>query len=195
MRPATASRLARLIPALLAVGFVLAACVTTAAPGWTFEPPPTKSAPASAGGSAAPSAGGSTAPSTAPSASTGPSASASSAASPSASSSVAPSGSATASPSGGGAEDQVKLAAANTAFDKSEIEAKAGQPFQIVFTNNDNGIPHNVQIKAPDGSEPFKGSLLTGPGTVTYDVPALTAGSYTFHCIVHPNMTGTLTVK
>jgi plastocyanin len=173
MRPATASRLARLVPAVLAVGVVLAACVTTAAPGWTFEPPPTHSAPASAGGSAAPSASG--------------------VASPSASASS--SASASASPSGGGAEDQIALAATNIVFDKTQIEAKAGQPFQIVFTNNDSGIPHNVQIKAPDGSEPFKGSLLTGPGTVTYDVPALAAGSYVFHCIVHPNMTGTLTVK
>ena len=30
---------------------------------------------------------------------------------------------------------------------------------------------------------------------MTYSVPALAAGTYTFICIVHPNMTGTLTVK
>jgi plastocyanin len=182
MRPATASRLARLVPALLAMGLVLAACVTTAAPGWTFEPPPTKSAPASASASTAPSAPASNAASS--------SASASSAVSPSAS--AAPS----ASPSGGGGTaDQVKITASNTTYDTSAIEAKAGQAFQIVFTNNDSGIPHNVQIKAADGSEAFKGSILTGPGSVTYDVPALAAGSYTFSCVVHPTMTGTLTVK
>ena len=40
----------------------------------------------------------------------------------------------------------------------------------------------------------FKGDIVTGPTTVTYDVPALPAGTYTFTCTVHPNMTGTLTV-
>ena len=42
----------------------------------------------------------------------------------------------------------------------------------------------------------FTGQPLAQPGqTVTYNVPALAAGTYTFICIVHPNMTGTLTVK
>jgi plastocyanin len=42
----------------------------------------------------------------------------------------------------------------------------------------------------------FTGQPLAQAGqTVTYDVPALPAGTYTFICIVHPNMTGTLTVK
>jgi plastocyanin len=199
MRPATASRLARLVPAVLAIGLVLTACVTVAAPGWTFEPPPTKNSSPAASGSAAPSGSAAASASAAPSAS----ASASSAASPSetasasASSAASPSASASAaaSPSGGGAEDSLKIAAANVTFDQSTLEAKAGQPFHIVFTNNDSGVPHNVQIKAPDGSQPFKGSILTGPGSVTYDVPALAAGSYTFSCVVHPTMTGTLTVK
>ena len=66
MRPATASRLARLAAALLAVGLVLTACVSTASPGWTYEPPPSPSASAAASGSAAPSgsaaASGSVAP-------------------------------------------------------------------------------------------------------------------------------------
>ncbi len=40
----------------------------------------------------------------------------------------------------------------------------------------------------------FKPDLLTGPGKTDYNVPALPAGTYTFYCIVHPGMTGTLTV-
>lgn len=186
MRPATASRLARLAPVMLAIGLVLTACVTTAAPGWTFQPPPTASPSAAASGSAGPSG------SAAPSAPGSAPASASAPASPSASATA--SASAPASPSGG-AEDTIKVSATNTAFDQTAIEAKAGQAFHIAFTNNDAATMHNIQIKAPDGSEPFKGSLLTGPGSVTYDVPALPAGTYTFSCVVHPSMTGTLTVK
>jgi len=41
----------------------------------------------------------------------------------------------------------------------------------------------------------FKGEVFPGVATKTYDVPALTAGSYTFSCTVHPSMTGTLTVQ
>jgi plastocyanin len=38
-----------------------------------------------------------------------------------------------------------------------------------------------------------KGAIITGVAEASYDVPALKAGAYTFHCSVHPNMTGTLT--
>ena len=54
---------------------------------------------------------------------------------------------------------------------------------------------HNVEIKDGSGKDVFKGDLVTGVTTTTYTVPALTAGAYTFNCTVHPNMTGTLTVK
>jgi hypothetical protein len=32
----------------------------------------------------------------------------------------------------------------------------------------------------------FAGDLVTGPATATYDVPAIPAGTYFFHCDVHP---------
>jgi plastocyanin len=41
----------------------------------------------------------------------------------------------------------------------------------------------------------FKGQIITGPAKTSYQVPALTAGNYTFLCDVHPEMTGTLTVQ
>ena len=31
--------------------------------------------------------------------------------------------------------------------------------------------------------------------TVVYDVPSLPAGSYTFVCTIHPDMTGTATLQ
>ncbi|MEA2607483.1 MAG: hypothetical protein QOI00_2240, partial [Chloroflexota bacterium] len=45
------------------------------------------------------------------------------------------------------------------------------------------------------GASVFKGAIVTGPAKVSYQVPALAAGSYRFLCDVHPTMTGTLTVQ
>ncbi len=126
------------------------------------------------------------APSAAPSASTGvPSAA------PSASPGESPAASAAP------AATVIKIVAQNIAFDLTEIEVPAGQPFQIEFVNNDAGIPHNVAIAegSPTGKVVFQGDIVTGVTTVTYDVPALPAGTYGFVCQVHPNMTGTLTAK
>lgn len=84
--------------------------------------------------------------------------------------------------------------ALNIAYEVGSLTAPADTPFQIQFNNKDAGIPHNIEIMDPSGAVAFKGEIVTGPTTVTYDVPALKAGSYTFVCSVHPNMTGTLTV-
>ena len=44
-------------------------------------------------------------------------------------------------------------------------------------------------------SSVFKGALITGVKTITYHVPALKPGTYTFHCDVHPDsMKGTFVV-
>ncbi len=96
-----------------------------------------------------------------------------------------------------GAAVTLQLTASGVAYDKTDLAAPAGTPFQIVFTNNDAGIPHNVSIHAgsADGAEVFKGDIFSGTATRTYDVPALPAGTYAFVCSVHPNMVGTLTVK
>jgi plastocyanin len=107
---------------------------------------------------------------------------------------TAPSGAA---PSGGAAGATVKISAKGISYQESAITAAAGQPFKIEFDNEDAGTPHNVSIhQGPaSGTEVFKGEIFPGVATKTYDVPALTAGSYTFACTVHPSMTGTLTVQ
>jgi len=107
---------------------------------------------------------------------------------------------ATPSPLPSGAQSLTLSASNTTAFDESTLSATAGQPFAVVFTNNEaaGGPPHDFAIKDPAGSSNllFTGQPLAQAGqTVTYSVPALAAGTYTFICIVHPNMTGTLTVK
>jgi cytochrome c oxidase subunit 2 len=91
----------------------------------------------------------------------------------------------------------LEISAQAIAFDKDTLEAPADTPFQIVFTNNDAGIPHNVAIHegTPTGPEVWVGEIFNGVETRTYDVPALPAGTYGFVCTVHPNMTGTLTVR
>jgi len=83
----------------------------------------------------------------------------------------------------------------NIAFDTDHLSAPAGKAFVLEFDNNDPGVPHNVEIKDASGASVFKGQIITGPAKVSYQVPALPAGSYTFVCDVHPTMTGTLTAS
>jgi len=90
----------------------------------------------------------------------------------------------------------LKLSAKDTAFSTNALEASAGQPFTLQFTNNDD-LPHNVSI-FKDKEKLFTGDLVSGPNkTVTYVIKALPAGEYTFICDVHPipAMTGKLTIN
>jgi plastocyanin len=91
------------------------------------------------------------------------------------------------------------IAAQNSAFDKDCLAAPAGQAFTIDFTNDDAGVPHNVDIYDQQGGTHLGGAapteFFTGPGTTTYDVDALDAGTYFFQCDVHPTaMFGTFVV-
>ncbi len=161
-----------LAPLVIVLTAAVAACTGAASPGWTFEPPPSVTP--------------------APSQSAGPSGSAEASTSPGASASAGASGSAGASQPAGAT---VKLAAQNIQYDQTELSAAANTAFVIEFTNNDAGVPHNVAIKDQGGMEMFKGEIFSGVDTKQYQVPALPPGTYTFFCSVHPNMTGTLTVK
>jgi plastocyanin len=109
--------------------------------------------------------------------------------------SVVASGSPSASASA--AAGAVSISALGIAFEQASVSAPAGAAFQITFDNKDAGDPHNVAIHRdnPSGAEVFKGEIVTGPATSTYDVPALDAGTYAFVCSVHPTMTGTLTAQ
>ena len=169
----------RLMAVAPALALVVAACTgaaTGATAGWTYPPAASSSAPSVM--------------------SMGPSASAPP--TPAAPAPSVPATSAPASAAGGGAGGPttgatLHISAMNIAFDTDHLSAPAGQPFVLAFDNNDPGVPHNVEIKDASGASVFKGQIITGPAKVSYQVPALPAGSYMFVCDVHPTMTGTLT--
>jgi len=159
------------------LALVLAACSSAAGgggPAWTYAP--AASAPASPTMDMSPPAG-------APATSAGPEASGIVSAAPSPTASSAATGAV------------LHISAQNIEFDTDHLDASAGQPFVLQFDNRDAGVPHNVEIRDASGTSVFKGDIVTGPATAMYDVPALAPGSYMFVCDVHPNMTGTLTVK
>jgi plastocyanin len=85
-------------------------------------------------------------------------------------------------------------ASSAVSFDTTTLIVPAGRPFDLKFDNKQAGVPHNVQIADSPAKTTilFNGEHVTGPATVTYNVPAISAGTYYFLCEVHPNMNGTL---
>jgi mono/diheme cytochrome c family protein/plastocyanin len=118
------------------------------------------------------------------------------AASPGASASPGGSPAASASPGATAAPGGTVLTqtAINFAFGTKELAAPADASFQIEFDNQESGVQHNIEIRDANNTVVFTGQTITGPSKITYTVPALPAGAYTFACTIHPNMTGTLKV-
>jgi plastocyanin len=108
-----------------------------------------------------------------------------------------PSGPGASGPGGPAGGSSVTVVAQNLQFDTGEIDLSAGQPSTITFENKDAGTPHNIAIFTDESQSQvlFRGSVVTGVTTTTYDVPPLDAGTYYFHCDVHPTMNGSVTVK
>ena len=179
-RPRPRARPLRPMAAAAALALIVAACSSAAGGAPSFTYAPVQSASTMPGMDMSP-------PASAPATSTGPVASAPAASEPA--SAAPPPGS----PVANGAT--VHIAAQNIEFDTNHLDAPAGQAFTLEFDNNDPGIPHNVEIKDASGASRFKGQIITGPMKGLYQIPALGAGNYMFTCDVHPNMTGTVTVK
>lgn len=102
-------------------------------------------------------------------------------------------GGAACSPSG----TTVTVVADKTAFSTDCLAAPAGQPFTISFENKD-AQAHSIAILESHQATDvlFRSEIVPGPKTMTFDVPALKAGTYAFHCEVHPSqMSGTFVVK
>ena len=87
----------------------------------------------------------------------------------------------------------LRISADNLEFDTECLAAPDGEAFTIDFDNADDGTQHNVAIY--DGDENlFRGDIIDGGDSTTYDVGALDAGSYTFQCDIHPQMDGAFIV-
>jgi plastocyanin len=89
--------------------------------------------------------------------------------------------------------DAISITAKDLKFAQTQVSVKAGAAFSVDFDNQD-GAPHNIAISDASGASVFKGDIVSAT-KVTYAVPALAAGTYTFKCEVHPNMTGTITAQ
>lgn len=88
-----------------------------------------------------------------------------------------------------------EIAASNAvSFETKLLIVPADRPFDLVFHNNQAGVPHNVDI-GDSASAPttyLNGEIITGVESITYNVPAIPVGTYYFQCQVHPNMNGTV---
>jgi hypothetical protein len=92
---------------------------------------------------------------------------------------------------------ELEITAQGTAFDTRCLAAPADQPFEILFNNEDEGLPHNVAIYTDSSASEslFIGETFPGPDDRTYPVDPVEAGDYFFRCDVHPTqMTGTFVV-
>jgi plastocyanin len=88
----------------------------------------------------------------------------------------------------------VVITAINIDFVEDGVTVPAGREFTIAFDNQE-AVPHNVEIKDAGGTTLFLGDIFTGPEVRVYTVPALAPGQYPYICTVHPNMTGTMTAQ
>jgi plastocyanin len=88
------------------------------------------------------------------------------------------------------------LTAQDLAFTPTSLlGVRAGARFRIAFTNRDATVDHSVGIRNAGGAQVFDpGTPVTGIASITYSIPALVAGTYTYYCTVHSFMTGTITV-
>jgi cytochrome c oxidase subunit II len=93
------------------------------------------------------------------------------------------------------------IAAKDVAFNKDCLAGPVNREFQIEFDNQE-AVPHNVAFfEGSDANAPrilpmSETPVFPGPQKTTYQLPALKAGSYFFHCDAHATaMQGKLVVR
>lgn len=91
---------------------------------------------------------------------------------------------------------EVAVSAANLAFDTDELHLAAGGT--VIEFDNADSQPHNIAIYPSEeelNESLFKGEIIDGGASTTYEVGAIEAGTYYFHCDVHPTMQGEAVVE
>jgi plastocyanin len=91
----------------------------------------------------------------------------------------------------------LSIVASDTKFNAACLAAPANQAVTLSYENKDT-IGHSIAIlESHTATEVlFRADIFTGPRTMTFNIPALRAGTYAFHCEVHPAvMKGTFAVK
>jgi cytochrome c oxidase subunit II len=84
----------------------------------------------------------------------------------------------------------------NPDYDPDELKVKKGDK---VTVNNADTMPHTV-TNGESGSDPNSGklfdtSIINGGDSAEIDTAAVDAGEHPYYCMVHPYMTGTLTIE
>jgi cytochrome c oxidase subunit 2 len=121
---------------------------------------------------------------------------------PSTNATSATSGNATSAAAGGGAGGvtltilEGSSIQGNPDFDPDELKVKKGDKITV---NNADTMPHTV-TNGKSGSDPTSGklfdtSIINGGDSAEIDTATVDAGAHPFYCMVHPYMTGTLTVE
>jgi plastocyanin len=81
-------------------------------------------------------------------------------------------------------------------YDPDELTVAAGS--EITVTNDDT-LPHTVTSGTgptdPNSAQQFDTSLINGGESATLSLAQVAAGQYDYYCLVHPYMTGKLTVQ
>jgi plastocyanin len=81
-------------------------------------------------------------------------------------------------------------------YDPDELTASAGAEVTVV---NQDTLPHTVTSgtgpQDPNSAQLFDTSLINGGESATLSLAQVTPGQYDFYCIVHPYMTGKITVQ
>jgi hypothetical protein len=99
-------------------------------------------------------------------------------------------------PAAGPVPDHHVFALLRDYFPSSSISIKQGESIRFVDTDPTAGPGHSFTEVVPEGVTPRFDSGIVPPGTFrdVADISSLPPGKYSFHCVIHEVLKGSLTV-